>query len=110
MAKKFDYRQYYKDYYNIDFGSEYEVHHIDFDRSNNDINNLLLLPKPLHAKYHKLYPYIQSIIDDRALKAVIDINNGTTYYFDEMKSFCEIMIEINHWKLEKVEGYCNFKK
>ena len=110
MAKKFDYRQYYKDHYNIDFGSEYDVHHIDFDRSNNDINNLLLLPKPLHAKYHKLYPYIQSIIDDRALKAVFDINNGTTYYFDEMKSFCEIMIEINHWKLEKVEGYRNFKK
>ena len=99
MAKKLDYRQYYKDYYNI-----------DFDRSNNDINNLLLLPKPLHAKYHKLYPYIQSIIDDRALKAVIDINNGTTYYFDEMKSFCEIMIEINHWKLKKVEGYSNFRR
>lgn len=34
MAKKFDYRQYYKDYYNIDFDVEYEVHHIDFDRNN----------------------------------------------------------------------------
>lgn len=37
MAKNFNYRKYYKEYYGIDFGSEYDIHHIDFDRSNNDI-------------------------------------------------------------------------
>lgn len=50
--KRFDYRQYYKDYYGIEFGDEMVVHHIDFDRSNNNIGNLLLMPKELHAKYH----------------------------------------------------------
>lgn len=47
-----DYREKYKRYYNIDFGSEYVVHHIDENRQNNDISNLLLLPRELHSKYH----------------------------------------------------------
>lgn len=50
--KHFDYRQYYKDYYGIEFDDNMVVHHIDFDRTNNNIDNLLLLPKEVHAKYH----------------------------------------------------------
>ena len=50
--KKVDYRQLYKDYYGIDFGDEMVIHHIDFDRSNNSIDNLIMIPKDLHAKYH----------------------------------------------------------
>ena len=50
--KHVDYRQLYKDYYGIEFGEDMAVHHIDFDRSNNDVSNLLLLPERLHAKYH----------------------------------------------------------
>ena len=50
--KKFDYRKYYKDYFVIDFDDDMVVHHIDFDRRNNTIDNLLLMPKQLHAKYH----------------------------------------------------------
>ena len=50
--KHFDYRQYYKDYYGIEFGNEMVVHHIDFDRSNNNIDNLIMIPRELHAKYH----------------------------------------------------------
>jgi len=50
--KHFDYRQYYKDYYGIEFDENMVIHHIDFDRSNNNIDNLLMMPKELHAKYH----------------------------------------------------------
>lgn len=50
--KNVDYRQLYKDYYGIDFDDSMVVHHIDFDRTNNSIDNLLLMPKELHAKYH----------------------------------------------------------
>lgn len=50
--KHFDYRQYYKDYYGIDFDKSMVVHHIDFDRTNNNIDNLLLMPRELHSKYH----------------------------------------------------------
>ncbi len=47
-----NYRAKYKKYYGIEFGSDYAIHHIDFDRSNNDIKNLLLLPSELHQRYH----------------------------------------------------------
>lgn len=49
-----NYRKFYKDYYNIEFGTDYVVHHIDFNRENNNIDNLILLPKKLHSKYHIL--------------------------------------------------------
>lgn len=47
-----NYRLKYKRYYGIEFGSDYVIHHIDFDRSNNNIENLLLLPTELHQRYH----------------------------------------------------------
>lgn len=47
-----NYREKYKRYYEIDFDSDYVIHHIDFDRNNNDIGNLLLLPSELHQRYH----------------------------------------------------------
>ena len=31
---------------------EYDVHHIDFDRTNNDVNNLIVLKKSEHRKLH----------------------------------------------------------
>lgn len=47
-----NYRLKYKRYYGIEFDKSYEIHHIDFNKQNNDIDNLLLLPKELHNKYH----------------------------------------------------------
>ena len=82
MAKSFNYRKYYKDYYGIDFDSNYVIHHIDFDRSNNDINNLILLPSKLHSRYHFLLTGFNS-----------DKNNKGNM----MKNLCETMAEIDKW-------------
>lgn len=32
--------------------SNYAVHHLDFNKLNNNVNNLFVLPKSLHAKFH----------------------------------------------------------
>ena len=47
-----NYRQYVEWFYGIKIPSNYEVHHIDLDRTNCDIENLLILPKDLHHRYH----------------------------------------------------------
>ena len=47
-----NYRELYKDYYGIDFDNYFDVHHIDRNRKNNNINNLLLLPSTLHSQFH----------------------------------------------------------
>lgn len=48
-----DYRTKFKTYYGIDFSDEYDIHHIDLNHDNNEMDNLMLLPKTLHAKYHE---------------------------------------------------------
>ena len=47
-----NYRKLYKEHYCIEFGPEYAIHHIDGDRENNDISNLILLPESLHKRWH----------------------------------------------------------
>ncbi len=47
------YREKYKQHYGIKFGKEYEVHHLDFNHKNDDIENLVLLPAGLHRKFHQ---------------------------------------------------------
>lgn len=53
-----NYRQIYKDYYGLEFGSDMVIHHIDFNHSNNDINNLLLLPREIHCQYHTIMTHL----------------------------------------------------
>lgn len=90
-----DYRQYYKDYFGIEFGPEMSVHHIDFDRSNNDIDNLLLMPKELHAKYHMRISQLGG-----AGTGIIDPDmriSGNTYQIMALKGLGEVMDEIMEW-------------
>ena len=47
-----DYRKKFKTHYNIDFSDQFDVHHIDLNHDNNDIDNLMILPKELHKAYH----------------------------------------------------------
>ena len=44
--------RYVWEYYNGKIPSGYEIHHIDFDKSNNDISNLQLLSHREHKKLH----------------------------------------------------------
>ena len=64
-----NYRKIYKKRYGIDFSADYEIHHIDMNRSNNDIENLILLPKELHRKLHNTYNNIYLSLDyERIIK------------------------------------------
>lgn len=53
MAGKSNYTKYYAEYFKIEWDKKmYEVHHIDQNRENNNIDNLILLPKKLHRELH----------------------------------------------------------
>lgn len=41
-----------------DFGSEIHVHHIDKNHFNNDVSNLQVLRKELHAKEHNIVQFV----------------------------------------------------
>lgn len=66
---KTDYKKLYKMYFPIDWDTKkYEIHHIDGNRKNNEIKNLVLLPKRLHNELHKTRFKIGMIESDGLLK------------------------------------------
>lgn len=48
------YKRLYKEYYGINFDGNFDIHHINGDCEDNNIANLVLLPKELHRIYHKV--------------------------------------------------------
>lgn len=91
MGKSFNYRKYYKEYYGIDFGSEYDIHHIDFDRNNNDIKNLILLPKKLHNKYHV---FVRSL---EVIKSLWDTLYMDSNLIPEINEYIDLMCCMSEW-------------
>lgn len=55
-----NYRKIYAEATGCEVPKNFDVHHIDFNRQNNDIQNLVALPKELHQRYHESLLYIHS--------------------------------------------------
>ena len=103
--KHADYRQIYKDYYGIEFGPDMVVHHINFDRSNNSIDNLLLLPNRLHAKYHYTLQLLTGIDMSKSLNNGLMLNdlNMLIMYPDYLRKMAEVLDEIRPWYRMKID-------
>ena len=52
MASRKNYRDIYQNYLEVTIPEDWHVHHIDHNRSNNSIENLVALPRSIHAIYH----------------------------------------------------------
>lgn len=97
-----DYSKYYKEYYKINFGNEFVIHHIDENHENNNIENLLLMPRTLHTAYHVRKAIYQARSGGK-------LNIGLTYYdscqrqldvyeFDKM---LEVLQQLQFWIEQK---------
>ena len=91
-----NYRRFYQDKLGIVLEKSYHVHHIDSNRNNNNIVNLVALPKSLHLMYHSKkakYEFIISLINEcnyffscehkkyfNAIKEFMDIKNEVAQY------------------------------
>lgn len=90
-----DYRTKYKRYYDIDFGEEYAIHHIDMNRNNNGIDNLLLLPRNLHNKLHFCFEGVgfskeEPFTIDKLIKM-------QSYNITSLRNLGEVLIEVEKW-------------
>ena len=94
-VKRDNYNKLYKQYYGIKFGRNYVVHHIDGNHDNNDMANLLLLPRWLHSQYHVL----KAVIENHPLPTLIGGNQvkQSTYYLDYYERFIDTLKECNRW-------------
>lgn len=104
-----NYREKYKRYYGIEFGKEYAIHHIDLDRTNNDISNLLLLPQELHAKYHMILNAISLCPQKPKADGIIDVRLSnvliTDYNAKMFDLLPETIAECRKWLKWKHENY-----
>lgn len=54
-----DYRSIYEKATGVVLPLSFDVHHIDGNRDNNDIMNLVALPKELHHQYHQTSTFLR---------------------------------------------------
>lgn len=94
------YRQLFMEHYGIkDPGPEFDVHHIDFNRENNDIHNLILLPRSLHRRYHMC---VTAFHGARGMDIVIDPKIGSEdissdYKLSMLRRFLDVAEEVKVW-------------
>lgn len=103
------YRIKYKKHFGIEFDENFEVHHIDLDRKNNDIDNLVLLPKELHEQYHSIINSISVCPEKPKADGIIDLrlNNAlvTEYGAKSFELLPEVMAKCQRWYRLKLDGY-----
>lgn len=92
------FRKYIKQYYNIDFNFEYAVHHIDFNHNNNDIQNLMVMPKTLHDKYHRIVNQFGTNINNvNSIMLNIEFGDHITQIIQIMSEVVETLKECEKW-------------
>ena len=89
-----------------------EIHHLDFNRDDNDISNLLLLPKELHQRFHKSMPYYE--IGYKSISPNLKSINPCAPNFEiiMLKTYLDTILEIQEWigyksmcyRLHKIES------
>ena len=93
-----NYRQIIFNYYGLRNDPGFAVHHIDMNRSNMDISNLLILPDRLHRRYHLVLRRLggndSGFID---MKITADNINKTDKRIKLILEYMQIQKEMEIW-------------
>lgn len=106
-----DYRKKYEKKLDLKIPRNYVIHHIDFNRENNDIHNLVMLPRELHNKYHNLASKILKTQDEKIeikLKGIFENGHAFNYWYKEeyIKMITEF-IDV-YYKAQKYVDYRDY--
>lgn len=81
----------YREIYEIETGvklpQNFEVHHIDFDRNNNVMRNLVAMPKSLHANYHKFLEFSTHTPHDKIISLTQSGRSYNSFWFHGVSEF-----------------------
>ena len=101
-----DYRALYEKHYGISIPKDFHVHHIDGDRSNNSIGNLILLPSRIHAALHFENSCLAALFSGGMLPILKDPHQ-ITWYRSHLQNVVKILPEIHRWSMTKeMEDLC----
>jgi hypothetical protein len=93
-----DYRRIYEERLGISLPLEFEVHHIDMNRDNNEIENLVALPKHVHQEYHRLIPMIENKQFNFTILGTSDSGNKhNLFFFNNSVEFIKVYEDCSYW-------------
>lgn len=90
-----DYRKLYEQEHKVKVPKSYEIHHIDFNHDNNDILNLVALPKKLHKELHMRYDTLKSCGDWSISDIYICSGRvcGRSYFINALYKYLSVLDE-----------------
>ena len=106
-----DYKKLYAQTYGITWNADMVIHHIDRNRQNNDISNLILLPGHLH---HEMHIYLNEAefmneqgtagdLIERMMESVF--NYGNSYDQQVFLQLLYVLSECKRWGFLKSVSY-----
>lgn len=87
-----NYRKLYENHHNVKIQKGYEIHHLDHNHENNEITNLVCIPRKLHKKYHLYWNFWQNTL------LYIDLPWVYEDYLKYSKICLELLSEIETYK------------
>ena len=86
----------YRKLYFENFGQQpdhFEIHHMDHNRNNNEISNLVSIPRKLHKRYHAFYNFISQ--HENPLQMIRNITIFKDYLDKFENAYSEIIFYCN---------------
>ena len=105
-----EYRELYKECFGINFPNTMEVHHINGNRQDNSMSNLLLLPRDLHNRLHTCNAQMAGNRNEIEEMAKRTYNlackyGGFAYELIALSEFADTLREVAAWGLLKYLEY-----
>ena len=91
-------RKFYEKQTKAALPKDFEVHHIDSDRKNNDIDNLIALPRATHRGLHHNHP-IMGLEKENLIPTGVNGGHNTYLYFylDQLDDYMPFLKQVNKW-------------
>ena len=93
----------YKKIYVKNFGEiekDFEIHHIDLNKKNNNPYNLVSIPKNLHKEYHKFLNSNRNLKEKESHKINI-YGFGNGFFLEQLEQLEKFLSEINFYILKR---------
>ena len=110
------YRRHYENITNKKVPSNFDIHHLDKNRENNNINNLVALPRQTHKNLHKYDNIDLNVKLHKIPKGIIEGGNGYLYYMiSQLTRYSIIYESVSKWidyrdyLLDRIIDYHNIK-